>query len=114
MQQAIEGSHRANICKEPQLLPHSQQSLFRAYLGRGIVVVLQVAHGSKEHGVGTHAGLVGAVGIRVANSFDGVGTADSLFVLELVSALLGYGIEYSHTLFHNLGAYTVARENGNS
>ena len=113
MQQTVEGSHRTDIGKESEFLTHGQQSYLRTNLSRGIVVVLQVAYGSKEYGIGPHTHLVGGIGIRIAHLVDGVSTTDGLFVLKLMSTLLGYRVEHSHTLFHDLGSDTIARQNCN-
>ena len=114
MQQAIEGGNWAHIGIESQLLAHSQQSRLGPHLCRRVVIVLQIAHGSKEHGIGSHAGLMGSFGIRVTNSLDGMGTTDGLFVSKMMAALCSNGIEHGNALLHDLRAYTVARKDGNS
>ena len=113
VQQTVEGCHWSHVGKESEFLTHGQQTCLRTDLGRWIEVVLQVTHSGKEHGVGTHTHLVRAVRIRVAHLVDGMGTTDGILVFKLVSALLGNRVEYSHALFHNLRADTVALKNRN-
>jgi hypothetical protein len=52
--------------------------------------------------------LESLIGERVSNQVYGVRTANCMAVLNLMSELLGYGINYSHALLHYLGAYAVA------
>ena len=113
VQQTVERGHRTHIGKQSELLTHGQQTRLRTNLQRGIVVVLQVTHSSKQHGVGLHTHLVGAVGIRIAHLLDGMGATDGLLVFKLVSTLLSHSIKHGHTLFHNLRSDTIARENRN-
>ena len=113
VQQTVERSHRAHIGIEAQLFAHSQQSRFRTHLQRGIIVVLQVAHRRKQHGISPHAYVVGSSGISVATRLDGAGTHQCLLVFKLVSALLGYSVHHGHTLFHNLRPDTITRQNSN-
>ena len=108
VQQAIERSHRTDVGKQSQLLTHGQQTCLRTYLSGRIVVELQRANSSKQHSVGLHTYLVGAVGVRIAHLFDGMSTTDSRGIFKLVTELSGNCIHHSHTLFHNLWAYSVA------
>ena len=110
MQQTVKGGYGTDVGKQAQLLAHGQQALFRPNLRRGVVVVFQVAHGSKENGIGTHAGVMGCLWIGVAHSIDGRSTDQRLLVVEHMPEFPGYGIHHSHTLCHNLRAYTVARQ----
>jgi hypothetical protein len=56
---------------------------------------------------------MGTFWIRVTTHIDGMGTADGLLIFKMMSALFCNSVEYGHALFHNLGAYTVARKNCN-
>ena len=113
VEQTVERSHRTHVGKESELLTHGQQALFGTHERSGIVVVFQVADGSKEHSIGLHANLVGGLRIRVANCIDGTGTDKSLLVSKYMVELCSDGIHYSHALLHDLGTYSIARENGN-
>ena len=108
VQQTIESSHRANICKEAQLLTHGQQTCFRANLSGWIVVELQRANSCKQHGISLHTNIVRSVGVRIAHLFDGMSATDGGMVNKLVAEFFCYSIKHSHTLFHNLRAYSVA------
>ena len=108
VQQTVECSHRAHVGKQTQLLTHGQQTCLRTYLSGRIVVELQRANSSKQHSVGLHTYLVGAVGIRIAHLLDGMSTTDSWGIFKLVTELSGNRIHHSHTLFHNLWAYSIA------
>ena len=113
VEQAVESGYGAHVGKESQLLAHSQQPRLGPNLQCRVVVVLQVAYGSKEYGIGTHTDVVGTIRIRVAKSLNGTGTDQCLLVGELVSALLGNGVHHGHALFHNFRTYSVARKDGN-
>ena len=114
MQQTVEGDHGAHVGKESQLLAHSQQARLRTHLQRGVVVILQIAYSSEEHGIGTHADIVRGSGIGIATGLDGTGTHQRLLVFKLMATLLGDSIHHSHTLFHVFRTNTVARQDGNS
>ena len=113
VEQTVEGDDGTHVGIEAQFLTHGQQTGLGTDLGRWVVVELQVADGSKEHGIGTHTHLVGAVGIGISDGLDGMGATDGLLVFKLMSTLGGYRVEHSDTLFHNLGADTIACENSN-
>ena len=110
MKQTIESGHGPHIGKEAQLLAHGQQSLFRTYGRRGVVVVPRMPYGGEENCVGTHTHIVGGLGIGVADDIDGMGTTDSLLVFKLMAETLGNGIHHGHALRHYLRAYAVARK----
>ena len=113
VQQTVESSHRTHVGKKAELLTHSQQALLWTNLCRRIIVILQVANGSKQHRIGTHADFVSGIGIGIANLINGMGTDNGFLVSKLVTELCCDSIEHSHTLFHNFRTYTVARKNGN-
>ena len=113
MQETVESGHRTDVGKQTEFLTHGQQPRLRTHLCRRVVVVSQVAHSGKEHGIGLHTHLVSCIRIRVAYLVDGMSTTDGLVIRELVSTLGCDGIQHSHTLFHDLRTDTVARKNGN-
>ena len=113
VQQTVERSYRPHIGIQAQLLAHGQQSLFRAHLGCRVVIILQVANGSKQHGVAPHANLVGSLWIGIAHGINGMRATEGMLILKLMSILHGNCIEYGNTLFHNLRADTIARKNSN-
>ena len=110
MQKAGEGGHGPYVGKEPELLAHGEKSLLRSDRRGGIVVVAQVAHGSKEHRIGSHAHIVSGIGIRVANEVDGMCTTDGFFVFEFMMESLCNGIEDSNSLRHDLRSDAITRQ----
>ena len=110
MQQAVERSYRTDVGKQSQLLAHGQQTRLRTHLQRGIIVVFQVAHGSKQHGISTHTDIMRRIRIGIATGINGTGTNQCFFVFELVTAFLSNSVEYSHTLFHYLRADTITSQ----
>ena len=114
MQQTVKGGHGTNIGKQSQLLAHGQQTSLGTNLRRRVIVILQVAHGGKQHGIGTHADIVGSLRIGVAHGLDGRSTDECLLIVKLMSKLLGNSVHDGHTLLHDLRTYSVARKNGNS
>ena len=113
MQQTVKGSYRTHVGKQSQLLAHGEQALLGTHLCCRVVVVFQIADSGKQHGVSTHTGLVGSLRIRVAHGIDSRSAYQRLLVRELMAELLGNSIHHSNTLLHNLGTYSVARQNGN-
>ena len=66
VQQRGKGGYGAYVGIETQLLAHSQQTLFGANLGGGVVVVFGVADGSEQYGIRLHAQPMGLFGIGVS------------------------------------------------
>ena len=112
VEQAREGGDGTHVGVEAQFLAHGKQSLFGAHGSRGVVVEAQVAHGGEEHGIGTHAHLMGGLRIGVADEVDGMSATDGLLVGELVVELAGDGVHDGHSLLHDLGPDSVAGQNG--
>ena len=77
------------------------------------MIVLQIADSSKENSIGTHTHLVGGLRVRIAYLINGMSATDGFLVFKLVTKLLGYRVEHSHTLFHNLGSNSITRQNRN-
>ena len=107
VQEALEGLHRADIGKQPQLLAHSQQSLFGTHLGGGVIVEFRVAYCRKEHCIGILTSLIGSFGERVAHFVDGVRTAHGILITYFVTEFLANGGHYVHTYGGNLRANAV-------
>ena len=108
MYQTVKCLNGADICVKSQFFAHAQQALLRTNLRCGVIVILGITDGGKQHRVTLHACLESIIGERVAHQVDGVRTADCLAVLNLVSELAGYGVYHCHTLLHYLGADTIA------
>ena len=105
--EAVERLHRADVGIEAQPLAHGQQALLGAYLGRGVVVELGVAHTGKEHGIGLLTGLVRLLGEGIAHLVDSMCTAKCFLVTHFVTELLGYSRQDGHALLHNLWSDSV-------
>ena len=110
MQKAREGGHGPYVGKQSELLAHGEESLLRSDRRGGIVVITQVAHGSKEYRISSHAHIVSGVGIRIANEVDGMCTTDGFFVFEFMMESLCNGIEDSNSLRHDLRSDTITRQ----
>ena len=70
-----------------------------------------MTHSGEEYGVGLLAYAKRLFWERVAYFVDGIGTADSFGVGNVVIETFGYGIHYGHTLCHDFRTYAVAWEN---
>ena len=71
--QRVEQCDGAQVGEQSQRFAHAQQSLLGTYRGLGVVVVLGVADGTEQYGVGSLADGVRLVGIGVARGVDGAG-----------------------------------------
>ena len=112
VQETFEGLHRTDVGKQPEFFSHGEESLFRSHFRGGVVVEPKVPHGCEEDGIGILASLEGLFGEGVTHLVDGLGPADGLSVGHLMPEFLSDGIHDSHTLYHDLWSYTVAREDG--
>ena len=106
--QRVEQRHGSQVGKQPQRLAHPQEPLLGAHLGRGVVVVLRVADGSEQHGVGGEADGVRLVGIGVARGVDGRGAHQRGGIGDLVSELLRHAVQSLHGFGDDLGTDAVA------
>ena len=113
VKEAIEGSYRADIGEEAELLTHGEQTCLRTNLQCGVVVKTRISNSSEEHGISIHTRLEGLIGERVATSIDGVGAADRLLISEVVTELLCDHIQYVDSLWHDLRANTITRQYSN-
>ncbi len=91
MEEAAEGLHGAYVGEEPEALAHGEEALLGADAGGGVVVILGVADGGEEDGVGLAADVVGVFGEGVAEGVDGCGAAEGLVVVDGVSELVTDG-----------------------
>ena len=106
--QGLESLHRTEVRVQAQLLPNGQQALFRAHLGRGIVVVPGVAHRAEEDGVTVHAQGMGLGRIGVAEAVDGARAYKAVRIGHLVSKAGADGIHDFDGLGHDFRADAVA------
>ena len=113
MQQALERLHGADVGIQPQLLAHGQQALFGAHLGRRVVVILGIAHGREQHGVGLLTYMIGILREGVAHLVDGVRPAESVLISHFVAKLLAHGSHHVHAYGGNLRPDTVTGQYGN-
>ena len=68
--QRRECGHRPDICKQSQLLPHCQKTLFGANLQVGPVVEPRIADSREQHGIGITAYIICLFRERIADGVD--------------------------------------------
>ena len=111
-QQHVVGHHGADVGEQTQLLAQAQQALLGAHGGGGVVVVLRVADGSEQHGIGGAAGFQGFVGQGVAGGVDGAGPHQVRDEVEVVVEAFGHGFEHFHGLPAHFGSDAIAGQHG--
>jgi hypothetical protein len=99
---------RAEVGEQAQVLAQAQDGLLGAQRAFELVV-LPVAHGAEQHGVGGLGQVQRAVGQRVAVGLVG-GAADQAVSVHL--ELQVQHVQHLHGLGHDLGADAVTRQDG--
>ena len=108
--QGGESLHRPQVCVEPELLAHREQTLLRPDPGCGVIVVAGVADRSEEDRVAFEADAVGLLGKGVAVSVNRAGAHACVSVLDFMSESCADGVYGLHRLGHDLGADSVPRK----
>ena len=106
--QRVEQRHGAQVGEQPQRLAHPQKPLLGAHLGRGVVVVLRIADGPEQHGVGGKADTVCLVGIGVARGVDSRCAHQRGGIGDLVSELFRHAVQHLGGFGDDLGTDAVA------
>ncbi len=111
MDQAIEGLDRSDVGEQPEFFSHCEKPLFGSHFGCGVVVKSWIAHRGKEHRIGPQACTEGLFGERVACPVNGVGSAESVAVFNIMSESLTYCRHHIDALSRDFRSDTVAGEN---
>ena len=113
VEQTLERLHGADVGVESEAFPHGQEALFGAYAGGGVVVILRVADGGEEDGIGVFAHLIGVFGEGVAHPVDGIRAAGGVFIVDFVSKLFADRGEHVDAHGGDFGADSVTGQYGN-